>query len=313
MNVFISYARENRDRAAQLAAILAERGLSVWWDFNLRVGTKYREMIALKLTESHKVIVLWSEHAIESSFVIDEAQEAKDAGKLLPVSIDGSRPPLGFRDLHTIEATSLVDSVEEIIDAIQNMEAAPKAAPRTGFFRRKRRTLLFAAIAIVLTLLAATASIYLLARPRDGGQAGYTEFTSRELGINGVFPRNTLSLDDRQRKQQLLLFRDGNGTPIVKMFRTQAAGEDDPRAAQTTEVANLESQGYVVTSTAPQLEKNWSNWYVITGLKSGTVFYYRRWYQGDTIFSVEFAYPQQSQHIFSSAIERMTKEISFTR
>jgi hypothetical protein len=82
MNVFISYARENRDRAAQLAAILAERGLSVWWDFNLRVGTKYREMIALKLTESHKVIVLWSEHAIESSFVIDEAQEAKETSRL---------------------------------------------------------------------------------------------------------------------------------------------------------------------------------------------------------------------------------------
>ena len=78
-------------------------------------------------------------------------------------------------------------------------------------------------------------------------------------------------------------------------------------------MANLESQGYVVTSTAPQLKEELEQRYVITGLKSGTVFYYRRWYQGSTIFSVEFAYPQQSQHIFSSTIERMTKEISFTR
>ena len=208
---------KNRDRAAQLAAILAERGLSVWWDFNLRVGTKYREMIALKLTESHKVIVLWSEHAIELSFVIDEAQEAKDAGKLLPVSIDGSRPPLGFRDLHTIEATSRRQRRRDY-RRYPKHGGRPQSCAPNWFLPQKTPHAAVCGDSDRLTLLAATASIYLLARPRDGGQAGYTEFTSRELGIWSV-SANTLSLDDRQRKQQLLLFRDGNGTPIVKMFR----------------------------------------------------------------------------------------------
>src|SRR5262245_59008543 len=100
--LFISYARENRQDAAELAAILEANGYSVWWDPNLVGGTDFRAAIRQQLHRAKKVLVLWSRQSIESGFVIDEANEAKSLGKLVPICIDDCRPPLGFGDLHTI-------------------------------------------------------------------------------------------------------------------------------------------------------------------------------------------------------------------
>src|ERR1700722_7131396 len=75
-DVFISYAREDRSQAAELAQLLEEAGYTVWWDWRLVGGSQYREIIDAKLTEARKVIVLWSVRSVGSAFVIDEAQEA---------------------------------------------------------------------------------------------------------------------------------------------------------------------------------------------------------------------------------------------
>ena len=80
IDVFISYAREDRRFAAELAQMLEKHNYQVWWDWNLIGGANYREIIGGKLKEARKVIVLWSENSVHSAFVIDEAQEAKDQG-----------------------------------------------------------------------------------------------------------------------------------------------------------------------------------------------------------------------------------------
>jgi len=102
-DLFLSYAREDRDTAQQLAHALGEEGFSVWWDREIRGGSDFTEEIAAKLHAARRVIVLWSPKAVTSSFVRDESARARDAGKLLPVRIEEVDLPLGFGQLQTLD------------------------------------------------------------------------------------------------------------------------------------------------------------------------------------------------------------------
>ena len=111
------------ESAAALARHLEAEGHTAWWDWQLVGGANYRVAISEELKKADKAIVLWSRHSIRSDFVIDEASTAKTAGKLVPISIDGSSPPLGFGGLHTIAVTDLHEPSPEIAAALHG-EAA---------------------------------------------------------------------------------------------------------------------------------------------------------------------------------------------
>lgn len=120
MKVFLSYSREDRDAASNLADQLASRGFDVWWDATLVGGDRFRSAIQTELNAATKVIVLWSRHAIISDFVIDEASHALSQGKLVPVTIDGSVPPLGFRNIQTISTDTFGPNIDAIIAALRS-------------------------------------------------------------------------------------------------------------------------------------------------------------------------------------------------
>ena len=62
-DIFISYARENRDQAEKLAQALEGAGFSVWWDRQLESGSEYSRDIEAALDESKAVVVAWSASA----------------------------------------------------------------------------------------------------------------------------------------------------------------------------------------------------------------------------------------------------------
>lgn len=95
-DIFISYSRENRDSAKLLAEYLEGQGFSVWWDVDLIPKQNFRKVIESRLDETKAALVLWSDTARDSTFVIDEAQLAQEAGKLIQITLDGEDPPLGF-------------------------------------------------------------------------------------------------------------------------------------------------------------------------------------------------------------------------
>jgi len=64
---------------------------------------------------------------------------------------------------------------------------------------------------------------------------------------------------------------------------------------------------YTVTYVAPEKEKNWTNWYVLSGLSNNTVIYIRRWYERDSIVSIEFFFPKDQQPLYEVLIPYMTQ------
>jgi TolB-like protein len=101
--VFLSYARADQDQAARLAEALEAAGLAVWWDKLIQGGAPFAESIETSLDSCDAVVVCWSRGSVKSDWVLDEAGRGRDLHKLVPVTLDGSEPPLGFRQYHAID------------------------------------------------------------------------------------------------------------------------------------------------------------------------------------------------------------------
>jgi adenylate cyclase len=118
--VFLSYARADANVASKLADALQALGHEVWWDRHVRGGVRYAEEIDRALSGSEAVVVLWSPSSIASTWVLDEAQEGRDAGKLIPAIIDACKPPLGYRQYETVDLSSWNGGLvpEKLLNAI---------------------------------------------------------------------------------------------------------------------------------------------------------------------------------------------------
>jgi adenylate cyclase len=117
--VFLSYAREDADSARQLAEAISGAGYDVWWDRHLHGGSRFATEIDRALKEAQAVVVLWSKASVESAWVQDEAAEGRDSGRLVPVALNSVKPPLGFRQFHTVELGERNPAaIEELLNAI---------------------------------------------------------------------------------------------------------------------------------------------------------------------------------------------------
>jgi hypothetical protein len=83
-DLLLSYASEDRVRIAPLVAALEAEGWSVWWDRELVAGPDFAQAIQQALDEAFCVVVAWSQHALQSSWVRDEAQEGLGRRCLVP-------------------------------------------------------------------------------------------------------------------------------------------------------------------------------------------------------------------------------------
>lgn len=101
-DIFIGYKSEEEATARRLADALERHGWSVWWDTRLITGDRYDKVIEAALMESRCAIVLWSKLSVESEYVLEEAHTAKDLNKLVPVAIDETILPFGFKRLQTL-------------------------------------------------------------------------------------------------------------------------------------------------------------------------------------------------------------------
>jgi len=101
--VFLSYARDDVEAARELADGIGQAGHDVWWDRHLHGGSRFSDEIDRALKDADAVVVLWSRTSVQSAWVQDEAAEGRDSGRLVPVTLSSAKPPLGFRQFHTID------------------------------------------------------------------------------------------------------------------------------------------------------------------------------------------------------------------
>ena len=102
-SLFLSYCHEDVKRVEPLAAAFEQNGHQVWWDRHIAGGQQFSDSIEQALDGADVVVVCWTARSIKSAWVRDEAGVGRDTGRLLPVSLDGCPPPLGFRQYHTID------------------------------------------------------------------------------------------------------------------------------------------------------------------------------------------------------------------
>ncbi len=146
--VFLSYARADGQAAARLASALEAAGFDVWRDTLIEGGAAFAKSIESSLESCTAVVACWSRRSVDSDWVLDEAGRGRDLRKLVPVTLDGVEPPLGFRQYHAVDLSHWRGSAtgEEIaaiargIASVGGRAAAPRtAAPakRAAFSRRR--------------------------------------------------------------------------------------------------------------------------------------------------------------------------------
>lgn len=180
-SVFLSYDRDDSDRARHFARALEKGGHEVWWDLHVRGGAQFSKVIEEALKAADAVVVLWSVNSVESAWVRDEAAAGRDSGRLVPVTIDGTLAPLGFRQFQTIDLSrwrgrgtpaqlrTLFADIGSIAgargDAPPLRTERPTKRARSGAFPSRR---LLVPVAALCALLAAGA-VYSLISSRNTG------------------------------------------------------------------------------------------------------------------------------------------------
>jgi hypothetical protein len=129
--VFLSYDRDDTERARPVALALEKAGHFVWWDLHIRGGEQFSKVIDEALQAADAVVVLWSKYSIESPWVRDEAAAGRDSGRLIPVSLDEAKPPLGFRQYQMIDLSRWKGRGKpaELIRLFDSIEALEKVGP----------------------------------------------------------------------------------------------------------------------------------------------------------------------------------------
>ncbi|MGH8114917.1 MAG: TIR domain-containing protein, partial [Rhodanobacteraceae bacterium] len=171
-DVFLSYKREDRDRAMAIVAALRAAGRSVWWDEGVSPRQAWDAIIEQEIAAANKVVVLWSPRSVASDWVRSEAHYAQNHSKLVPVLIEPCTIPLAFMLKQAVDLTSWRGSrsdpewrrLMEWLDTDSRVTNAPSSPEGKRGRRLGRRGVAFAIAAIAAVALLVAFVVY-----RTGG------------------------------------------------------------------------------------------------------------------------------------------------
>lgn len=162
-DVFMSYSREDRARAEQLANALSAHGWSVWWDRKIAAGATFDKIIEQELDSAKCVLVLWSGTSVQSEWVKNEAAAALEREVLIPVLIDNARLPIEFRRRQTVDlvgwdgsaaSPALQSLIEGVAHRLNDTSRLPPAAPPPTPMRKRSPRMAWSAAAAAVVLIA---------------------------------------------------------------------------------------------------------------------------------------------------------------
>lgn len=133
-DVFVSYSRQDKARAAQFVELLEGYGWDVFWDQETRAGTIWPKVLEDELTIARCLLVLWTANSVSSRWVRIEAYEALQNDKLLPVRLERVKPPMEFRQTQTFDLIGWTGERDDprLTHLIADLCTLAKLEPRKG-------------------------------------------------------------------------------------------------------------------------------------------------------------------------------------
>lgn len=175
-DIFLSYARRDREVAEKVKAALEEAGLSVFFDVEgLDGGDVFPDVLDREVKSAGAVISLWSQHSLSRPWVKQECSIGLKRRCLIPLTIEALGEldvPVAFEGVQQIDFTGFhgrTDTSEwhrlmrslsrtlgrpELADGAEPARKAPiaekaKATPARGASKTRAPWLIFAAVALV--------------------------------------------------------------------------------------------------------------------------------------------------------------------
>lgn len=209
-DIFISHAREDRERAKALADALTKRGWSVWWDGRMPVGRPYSEVIEHELAAARCVVVLWSKVSVKSQWVQNEAAEGAARGVLVPALIDDARIPLEFRRLHTANLADGSGELEDLLSSVAALLTGPDASasvpgpviPSPASRRPGSMAVTATVITLIVTAVAVAIAIWSRRGPPSAARETAATTTTVAAVTTAIAPTASTTAEGPQRSDR---------------------------------------------------------------------------------------------------------------
>jgi hypothetical protein len=155
------------------------------------------------------IVICWSKNSSASRWVRDEADVAVKRGVAIPVSLDGSLPPLGFGQFHTLNVSMLVGEksaeLPEVIDNIRKtINGGRVVALASGILFRpgepwsKPFLTIVGTLVIGALIVAATFSVYALQEyAKPTAPTKFSQLKKAELLMSEVDDFMTVIVNDK--------------------------------------------------------------------------------------------------------------------
>jgi TIR domain len=178
-DIFISYKREDKSKAALLADKITAAGWSAWWDHDLLGGQDYDVVIERELAAASCVIVIWSALSKQSRNVKDEARQALNRDALVPVTFDYTDPPIGFGMTHVIQFAGNRVNEDELAKLYQSIteKAGKPGQPTPQQVKGKKPT---GKKWVLPVLLIAAAVIFFAVKGLQNGKGSNTPYDDKK-------------------------------------------------------------------------------------------------------------------------------------
>ncbi len=172
-DVYLAYAREDREAVRILAEMLQFEGWDVWMDPSTPAG-ETSAAIDAKLGSAGAILVLWSGYSRHSEYVRSEAATGLYKNKLIQASLDGGRAPHPFDSIDTVDIAGWMGERDHpqwrrIVEAVRLYAGVPgstrplvqKRATSAPAYLEPRRQIAWAPIVAASLLVVGGAAIWM--------------------------------------------------------------------------------------------------------------------------------------------------------
>ena len=118
--IWIIYAHTDEAVAGGLVERLRADSIAASWDKDLLPGVDYDMRIEQNIRECDSAVVIWSEAARRSRYVLDEATLAYELERLVPVHVAGFDPTTLSMRFRRLQATSVTE-YEKLLTTLKGL------------------------------------------------------------------------------------------------------------------------------------------------------------------------------------------------